>query len=264
MRVLVGVCACIAVLGGIDDLRPLPAAIRFLLQTLAAVALLLFAGVPALLLDRVMDPVASPIVVGLLLVIWMVGVLNIYNFMDGMDGLAGSQAVAASIALAILFAGSPLAIFPIALAAASIGFLAHNVPPARLFMGDAGSTFIGMAFSGLAISAMRQGIPITESALALAPFLLDGTFTIFRRLRRGEKIWQAHRSHLYQRAVQTGLTHRRVLVVYIAWMIACVFGAVAASRVPLGWIAGWAIALLGLVIVWRWVLHRESKKPAAA
>jgi UDP-N-acetylmuramyl pentapeptide phosphotransferase/UDP-N-acetylglucosamine-1-phosphate transferase len=148
-----------------------------------------------------------------------------------------------------------------ALAASSLGFLAQNAPPARMFMGDAGAYFIGMLFATVAVAGMHQGVPLTVTALPLAPFLLDGTFTIFRRLRRGEKIWQAHRSHLYQRAVQTGLGHRDVLLVYLAWIGACALAAIFASRDNAWLIAGWGVALLGLIVIWQWVLRREATLP---
>ena len=150
--------------------------------------------------------------------------------------------------------------FALALGASTAGFLAHNFPAARIFMGDAGSTFIGMSFAALAVIGMHHEVPLTESALVLAPFLLDGTFTIFRRALRREKVWKAHRSHLYQRAVQTGLAHREVLLVYIAWLVVAAAAAVVAPLGAAALVLGWAAAVLGLLLVWRWVVRRESER----
>lgn len=265
LRVLLGVTGGVALVGLRDDLRPMSAAVRIVLQIAVSVAFLRLVGTPPLLIARGVPLGLPPFVVTALLVVWMVGVLNIYNFMDGMDGLAGSQTVSASIALAVILGGSsPIAVFALALGASAAGFLAHNFPPARIFMGDAGSTFIGMTFAALAVIGMHHDVPITESALVLAPFLLDGTFTIVRRALRKEKIWKAHRTHLYQRAVQTGLAHREVLLVYMAWLALAAGGAVLASLGTMALALAWAAALLGLGLVWRWVVRRESDRPNAA
>ena len=260
VHVLVLVSGAIGLVGLRDDLRPLSAGLRILIQIAASIAFLQLVGTPPFLLARGVPLGLPPFVVTAMLVIWMVGVLNIYNFMDGMDGLAGFQTASAALAFVVLFNGTSMAGFALALSASSLGFLAHNFPPARIFLGDAGSTFIGMAFAALAVLGMHHEIPITESALPLAPFLLDGTFTIFRRALRKEKIWKAHRSHLYQRAVQTGLGHREVLLVYMAWMAVATAGAVLASRGPVALGLVWALALLGLLLVWRWVVRIESRR----
>jgi Fuc2NAc and GlcNAc transferase len=265
LHVLIGVCGVVALLGLRDDIRPVSAGTRIAVQLVLSIAFLWLVGTPPFLVARQLPLAVPAIVASALLVVWMVGVLNIYNFMDGMDGLAGFQALSACATLAMVFGGqSPLSVFAIALGAASLGFFAHNFPPARIFMGDAGSTFIGMALAALAVLGMHDGVPITQSALPLAPFLLDGTFTIVRRALRKERIWQAHRSHLYQRAVQAGLGHREVLLVYMAWMGVAAAGAVIASFGTGALVAGWLAALLGLLLVWRWVARLESERSRLA
>ncbi len=263
LRVLVVLCGGIALVGLRDDLRPVSALTRFALQFAAAIAFVWIAGVPPLLVARGIALPVPSLVTGAILVVWIVGVLNIYNFMDGMDGLAGFQTVAASAALAALLGGGSPSLFALALGASASGFLAHNFPPARIFMGDAGSTFIGMAFAALAVLGMHHDKPLTESALPLAPFLLDGTFTIFRRALRREKVWQAHRTHLYQRAVQTGLAHREVLLVYMAWIGVSCTGALLASSAAGAIALAWGASVLGLALVWRWVVRRESERANA-
>lgn len=258
-KAVVGLCTALACVGLRDDLKPLPASLRFVFQGALASAFLGWIGAPRFLLAHgVVLPLPS-IVTFPLLVVWVVGVLNIYNFMDGMDGLAGSQTLGAAAVTVLLLPNRDCSSLLVMLAASSLGFLAHNAPPARMFMGDAGAYFVGMVFATVAIAGMHQGVPLALSALPLAPFLLDGTFTILRRLRRGEKIWQAHRSHLYQRAVQTGLEHRDVLLVYLAWIGACALAAIGAAHDNVGLFAGWTVALLGLVLVWRWVVRRENR-----
>lgn len=265
LHVLIGACSVVAVVGLRDDIRPLSAATRMAIQLVLAIAFLWVVGTPPLLFARGLPLAVPGFVASALLVVWIVGVLNIYNFMDGMDGLAGFQTLSACAALAVVFGGgSSLSTFALVLGAASLGFFAQNFPPARIFMGDAGSTFIGMAFAALAVLGMHDGVPITETALPLAPFLLDGTFTIIRRALRKERIWQAHRTHLYQRAVQAGLGHREVLLVYMAWMGVATGGAVLASLGTGALVAGWLAALLGLVFVWRWVVRLESDRARLA
>jgi Fuc2NAc and GlcNAc transferase len=259
---LIGMSFVLALVGLRDDLRPMSAATRLALHFALAIAFVAIAGPAPLLVARdVALPVGS-VATRVLLAIWIVGVLNIYNFMDGMDGLAGSQAASAAFTLALLFAGASGggSLFAVAVGGASLGFLAQNVPPARIFMGDAGSTFLGMTFATLAILGLAERIPITQTALPLAPFLLDGTFTILRRALRKERVWTAHRSHLYQRAVQTGLGHRDVLLVYLGWIATSALAAVLASLGNVALALGWAVALLWLGGVWLWVVRRESDR----
>lgn len=268
LAVLFLVAAVVATLGLLDDLRPLSASVRFPLQIAVGAAFVHFA------VGETSQFVIAPDVslrlphalVFALLVIWIVGVLNIYNFMDGMDGLAGAQSVSASTALAVVFAavGPPeLASFAVVLASASGGFLVHNISPARIFMGDAGSTFIGLSLAGLAAIEMNHGVPLAVGALSISPFLLDGTFTLFRRALRRERVWRAHRTHLYQRAVQAGLGHREVLLVYIGWMAAAIALTSFARSSAFACAGAWLVSVALLVAVWRWVVWLESKQPVA-
>ncbi|MFO0664296.1 MAG: glycosyltransferase family 4 protein [Polyangiaceae bacterium] len=265
----------VAVAGLVDDLKPLPASIRFALQIAVSLGLLFFVDQGPLTLWKGYDLTLSRPVFLALGTIWIVAVLNIYNFMDGMDGLAGSQTFFAGASLAYVLAvsgRSSLSILVAATAAAAAGFLLHNRPPARIFMGDACSTFLGFLFAAVpVVSAMPSHdaasttVPFLAGPLALAPFLLDGTFTLLRRASKGEKVWQAHRTHLYQRAVATGLGHRDVLVRYLAWFV------VSASAVVMAvggreWTAIVTV-VLGLALTWSWVRRRETlnpKKPDAA
>lgn len=254
----------IALLGLVDDVRPLRAGVRMVLQLAASAAFCLYVGVPDAYVAARGLTVAVPHALAVAgLVIWLTGVLNIFNFMDGMDGLAGSQAISASLALAVAGLGAnrpELVVMGLAVGGASAGFLAHNAPPASIFMGDAGSTYLGFSLAvAVVLGAAREpALPVSVAPLALAPFLFDGTFTLLRRALRGEAVWKAHRSHLYQRAVQTGLTHRQVLVPYALWCVVAAASAVAASRGG-GRVLVAAIAanFAALGLIWRWVVSRE-------
>ncbi len=188
----------------------------------------------------------------LLLVVWMI---NLYNFMDGMDGLAGGMAVFGFGALAILgWHGGDLAYALIcaSIAAAAGGFLTANFPPARLFLGDLGSTSLGLLAAALSLLGSTLGIfPLWVAGLAFSPFILDATSTLLRRALMGERLWEPHRSHHYQRLVLAGWSHRRVMLRAWALMAACGASAVAAPGMMPGdqWLllGGWACiyALIG-------------------
>jgi UDP-N-acetylmuramyl pentapeptide phosphotransferase/UDP-N-acetylglucosamine-1-phosphate transferase len=147
--------------------------------------------------------------------------------MDGIDGLAASQAIIAGVAFGVAGAivGNQLvaAAGPL-LAAASAGFLIQNVPPARLFMGDVGSTFLGFSFAGLTLLANLgvggERLPLLFGVVVLAPFLFDGLATLARRTLHRERVFEAHRSHYYQRLTQAGVSHGQVTLLYAA--LACV------------------------------------------
>jgi FlaA1/EpsC-like NDP-sugar epimerase len=156
--------------------------------------------------------------------VWIVGVTNAYNFMDGIDGIAAGQAVVAGLGWAVIgwVNGQPtVGTLGALIAATSLGFLGHNWPPARIFMGDVGSAFLGytLAVLPLVASAGSAGIGPTAAlmwAMLLAwPFLFDTSYTLVRRLLRGENIVTAHRSHLYQRLTAAGHTHLFVTILYV-------------------------------------------------
>jgi UDP-N-acetylmuramyl pentapeptide phosphotransferase/UDP-N-acetylglucosamine-1-phosphate transferase len=143
---------------------------------------------------------------------WVVGVTNIYNFLDGIDGFAGLQGVAACGALAAMQV-SP-AVTPLLAAAAGgcAGFLIWNWHPAKIFMGDVGSTTLGFLIATAPLHAAEQERPqaVLAAGLALWFFLSDGVYTLARRAARGEKFWQPHRTHLYQLLAGAGWRHDRV------------------------------------------------------
>ena len=151
-----------------------------------------------------------------LTLLWLVGLTNAFNFMDGLDGLAGGVAVIAGGFLCVvagLLGDSAVLVLSGLMTAASIGFLIFNFPPARIFMGDVGSQFLGFAFAALGtMLALRDstGTIILVVPVLLFSFLFDTIFTAARRWRNGENLAAAHRTHLYQLLNQSGLSHRLV------------------------------------------------------
>jgi len=185
-----------------DDVRSLPARVRLLAQGAAVGLGLLTLPADALLFQGLLSPLADRLLAGLAWV-WF---LNVYNFMDGLDGLVGGQTVVlgAGIALLglILPALAPIAPLAAALGGAALGFLWWNWRPARLFMGDVGSVPLGFLLGWMLLTLAGHGL--WPAALLLpAYFLADTGITLLRRLARGEKVWQAHRQHLYQRATRS-------------------------------------------------------------
>jgi UDP-N-acetylmuramyl pentapeptide phosphotransferase/UDP-N-acetylglucosamine-1-phosphate transferase len=182
--------------------------------------------------------------------------------MDGSDGLAGGMAVIgfATYAIAAQRAGdAPLGALSISLSAASLAFLVHNFSPARIFLGDVGSIPLGFLAAGLGVLGWRDDVwPLWFPVLVFGPFIGDATLTLLRRLLRGDRVWQAHREHYYQRMVRMGLGHRGTALAVYACMIACALAALAGRSQPpaiQAAVFGAASALLAAVAIWvdvRW------------
>jgi UDP-N-acetylmuramyl pentapeptide phosphotransferase/UDP-N-acetylglucosamine-1-phosphate transferase len=253
LPVLLGVAAALAAVSLADDLAGLPTLVRFALHLAAAAAVL------ALEL-RYTEPVLF--VLFLLGIAWMT---NLYNFMDGSDGLAGGMALigfGAYGAAAYLAGAEPFAALCASVAAAAAGFLFFNFPPARLFMGDAGSVPLGFLAGALGIYGWSRGCwPIWFPLLVFAPFVCDATLTLLRRALRRERVWQAHREHYYQRLVRMGYGHRRTAFIEYAVMAGCAAVALLARREPSGVqaaaLAGAAAALVAIAV---WVDQRWARQ----
>jgi UDP-N-acetylmuramyl pentapeptide phosphotransferase/UDP-N-acetylglucosamine-1-phosphate transferase len=207
-----GAALTIAFISAIDDARPLPSALRLLVHFGCAAIVVL-----ALVADG-REVWSWGVIV--LAVLWIVGLTNAYNFMDGVDGISGAQAVVSGITVAIVCLPLHLtgyAVAGTAVASASGGFLLFNWSPARVFMGDVGAAFLGFVFAALALQigavSFAAGMAVV---LSLWPFLFDTTLTLLRRMARRENIFASHRSHLYQRLVIAGWSHARVTLVYSA------------------------------------------------
>ncbi|MFW7343394.1 glycosyltransferase family 4 protein [Pollutimonas sp. H1-120] len=195
----------VALLGFLDDHGHIAARWR-LLGHFAAAAWVLFwmGGLPAFsVFGHMWDMGWFGYVLGALYLVW---VLNLYNFMDGIDGLASVEAIFVAIGGAsfyIIAGDTSLAGAPVALACAVAGFLYWNFPPAKIFMGDAGSGFLGVVLGALSLQAAWVEPQLFWSWLILlGVFIVDASLTLFRRLLRGERVYEAHRSHAYQWAAR--------------------------------------------------------------
>jgi UDP-N-acetylmuramyl pentapeptide phosphotransferase/UDP-N-acetylglucosamine-1-phosphate transferase len=195
--------AFIAVVGGLDDVRPLPVAPRFILQMLAiTVAIAVMPAEVRLVASVPWWAERLGLLLGLL---WFV---NLVNFMDGIDWMTVAEVVPLTASVALLGELGSLApastILALALLGATLGFAPFNKPVAKLFLGDVGSLPIGLLLGWLLLQLARDGHPAAAMLLPLY-YLADATVTLLRRIAAGEPFWQAHRSHFYQRAGDMGL-----------------------------------------------------------
>lgn len=198
---MLGAGAGIAVLGFLDDHGHIAARWRLLGHFAASVwALYWLGGLPAITLFGLNLELGW--LGHVLAVFYLVWMLNLYNFMDGIDGIASVEAICACLGACLLYglAGfDSLIILPLVLAMAVAGFLYWNFPPARIFMGDAGSGFLGIILGLLSLQAAWASPKLLWVWLILlGVFIVDATVTLIRRLLRGDKVYEAHRSHAYQ------------------------------------------------------------------
>ncbi len=244
--------AAIALVGFLDDRHKLPARVRFSVHVVAAVWAVAWVG--GLQTVRIGDQLIELGWFGsLLAVVGVVWVTNLFNFMDGIDGIAATEAlcVAAGGALIALTHGSGGIAAPgWVLAGGCAGFLCWNWPPARVFLGDVGSGYLGYVIIVLALadSAVRPGA-IWEWFILGALFFVDATLTLLRRLFRGERVHEAHRQHAYQRLSRRWGSHRSVTLLVLAanllWLFPC---AMLASRHPSMAISVAVVACLPLLL----------------
>ncbi len=244
----------LAALSWIDDLRSLPAAGRFAAQAVAvALGMAWLAGGAA---PAFQGPVFQGLLPGWLdiaaaAIAWL-WFINLFNFMDGIDGISGVEAAGIGIGLGLLglLAGhAPEAIWlPLSLAMAALGFLWFNWHPARIFLGDVGSVPLGYLLGWLLLQAAAAGYWAPALILPLY-YLADATITLLRRAARREKVWQAHREHFYQRAVQNGRSHARVSLAVLAVNAILVALALVAMAQPLVAMAA-AVTAVAALLAW--------------
>ena len=239
------VLACAVALAAVsvaDDYRSLPVVARLAAHLAAAAVAAIELGEVAAISVLVACAIA-----------WMT---NLFNFMDGADGLAGGMAVIGfcAYALGAHWAGAPgLALASAALASGAAGFLAHNFPPAGVFLGDAGSIPLGFLAGALGFAGYASGAwPAWFPVLAFAPFVVDASATLLRRIARRERVWRAHRGHYYQRLVLSGWTPRRLAlwayVLMLASAVAALAGRAAGPMLQCGILVG-ATATYAVVLV---------------
>lgn len=261
----------IAAAGGLaDDLR----ARSFLFKLSAQAAAAVLAMAAGLVIDRLYVPGLGPVELGVagpvLTFIWIIGLTNAYNFMDGIDGLAGGTALIAGTFLtsaAIALGKINEATIACTIAAASAGFVVFNRPPARVFMGDVGSQFLGFVFAALGVLIARDdasGTAILLVPLLLFHFIFDTVLTAGRRWWQGEDVTQGHRSHLYQLLAHSGAGHGRTTALLCAIGAAQGAGALwmphtAAALRPLAFIPALVVQLVYMAAV----LRRRAASSAA-
>ena len=221
----------LAALSWIDDLRGLPPVVRLLAQIAAVTAVLMLRPDPNLFFHGLLPFIFDSFTAGLLWV-WFI---NLFNFMDGIDGITGVETLVIGLGVALV-GGGTAPVFGIMLAGAALGFLKWNWHPARVFMGDVGSVPLGFLLGWLLLDFSASG-HLAAALILPAYYLADATTTLVRRALKGEKVWQAHRQHFYQQAVQGGRSHRTVSATVLA---------VGLVLIGLAWIAeqGWPLAAL--------------------
>lgn len=254
----------VALVSWADDVTRLPIAARLLVHVSAAALALAGAGAWLTLGSALPRTGAGSAAGWALALVWVVGLTNAYNFMDGIDGIAGSQAVVAGLGWVALTWGSGRVEtwLGLLLAAASLGFLVHNWPPAKIFMGDVGSAFLGFSFATMAVLGARHDPRLGLAGVLLVwPFVFDTSFTFLRRLRKGENVFRAHRSHLYQRLVLAGYSHRFVTCLYGALAVVGMALALAWDRriAASSWLVP-AVLVSAMVGLWLFVVRAGRRQ----
>jgi UDP-N-acetylmuramyl pentapeptide phosphotransferase/UDP-N-acetylglucosamine-1-phosphate transferase len=209
--------------GLVDDLRGLPVTARLALQAAGAGA------VATLLVMRLPWPAFAVVMAALAGMVWLAGFVNAFNFMDGVNGISGAHALVGGVTYACLAGwrhdGFGVAA-GLALAAGAVAFLPWNAVRARVFLGDVGSYSIGAALAVLAVRLIMLGVPVEAVIGPVALYLADVAWTLQRRIRRGERWLEAHRTHVYQRWCDAGWSHQEVTLMTCALtVLLCLLGA---------------------------------------
>lgn len=239
--VAMGIGTLVMAISFVDDVVTIPSLPRLCVH-------LLVAGLTVVLIGLPVRDIGLPFVGGVLpywvgvatAILFAVGFVNFFNFMDGINGIAASQGFFGGLSLAVLLCWAWLAdsgsignsvITAAALAGGCLGFLPHNFPRARMFMGDVGSTTIGFSLAMLTLVGQgRTQAPWVAYVLPLGVFIYDATFTLFKRLLRGENFLKPHREHHYQLLIRCGWSHARVTGIQAAMMTVCSVGALIYAR----------------------------------
>jgi UDP-GlcNAc:undecaprenyl-phosphate GlcNAc-1-phosphate transferase len=205
-------------LGLIEDLKGIAALPRLGLQ----------AGIAALCLVPLLDGLSGPapwqLVFATGVAMWLVGFVNVFNFMDGINGIAAAQAIIAGVAFALVSNSQDLDVIAVAgaiVAASAAGFVPFNFPHARIFLGDVGSYFLGAWLAVLVVMGLRAGLPVEVVFAPVSLYLADTSVTLVRRVRRGATWYEAHREHVYQQLVVRGWSHSLTTAVVTAFIACC-------------------------------------------
>lgn len=244
----------VAIVGFIDDRKSIPARWRFLIHAAAGTwVLIVLRGIPPVPIFGLSVNLGwFGLALAVTYVVWMI---NLCNFMDGIDGIASVEAITVSLGGAACWwiaTATPHWFVPVAFAACVAGFLAWNYPPAKIFMGDSGSGFIGLVLALLSLWTAQQATQVFWCwFILLGGFMVDATTTLVRRVRRGERFSEAHRSHAYQYASRKHRSHQRVTLAFaavnllwllpiallVAWRLVDGVAATIVAYAPLVWLA---------------------------
>ncbi len=207
-------------LGVIDDLKPLPAKVKFVCQIIVSLIAFSFGVKIGVLSNPFGGMIILPYWVSMAVsVFWLVGITNTINLIDGLDGLAAGISVIAGITLSIIALQTNQvfgAVIILTLVGGTIGFLRYNFNPAKIFMGDSGSLFLGFTLAAISITSVLKlaaTVTILLPLLILGFPILDTTFAIVRRAANGKPIFQPDKGHLHHRLLGIGLSQRRVVIV---------------------------------------------------
>jgi UDP-N-acetylmuramyl pentapeptide phosphotransferase/UDP-N-acetylglucosamine-1-phosphate transferase len=249
----------VGTVGAMDDHRPLSARARLLVHLLAAAGVVL----------ALWGPPATPVGAGiaLLALLWIAGLTNAWNFMDGINGLAAGQGVVVGLALLWLLAPTPWALLAGVLAAGCLGFLPWNLPRARIFLGDVGSGVLGFAAACLLLLAWDRGALGLPGVLLLASGIgVDAGLTLARRVLGRRRWWQGHREHLYQWLVRSGHPHARVAAGYAAWSLAMALlvPVLVADATPRAYAVALGLLAAASLGWWTWRRRLLSRRRAAS
>jgi len=258
----------VANISWLDDLRPVPNWVRLVAHSIGAVVAMAGFGY----WQQVNVPFHGSVQLGpvgmVITFLWIVGLTNSYNFMDGSDGLAGIQAVIAGAGWAyigVVTGNQLLSVLGLLSAGSSLGFVCHNWPPARIFMGDVGSAFLGYTFAVFPLMCTARGTQFGGAPLVgfllVWPFVFDTVFTFLRRFSKGENVFDAHRSHLYQRLLQTGQSPTSVALLYAVLALAgAALGHMWSKDSLAGSVNGIALVPVLALGLWLYVGGREQKR----
>jgi UDP-GlcNAc:undecaprenyl-phosphate GlcNAc-1-phosphate transferase len=262
---VIGAAVAIALVALADDMRDFRFTVKLGAQTLAGIVAL----ASGLVLERLSIPYVGYFELGAIgwaiTLFWIVGCTNAINFMDGSDGLVGGSLFLVSAILCVLAAeeqGWFVYAASLMLAAGLLGFLPFNLHPARIFLGDVGSQFLGFVMAVLAVAAARfDWVPLSFLIVPLLLFglLFDATFTLLRRLAMGERVSTPHRTHLYQMAVRSGMGVRAVAAVH--WGFVLLHGLLVAVflRLPAHFKPGVVLPAIAVQLLWMAYVARRVR-----
>ncbi|MEO8159502.1 MAG: glycosyltransferase family 4 protein [Betaproteobacteria bacterium] len=242
----------LAIASYFDDRHALPASARLGMHLLAAAGFLWLAQPSA---------AVAMLIVLLLAIGWFT---NLYNFMDGSDGLAGGMTVIGfgMYGLAAGLGGNvEIGLLAWSVAAAAAGFLIFNFPPAKIFMGDVGSIPLGFLAGAFGVAGWQRDLwPLWFPLVVFAPFTVDASVTLVRRALRGERVWEAHRQHYYQRLILSGWSHLRTAFSEYGLMLLCGAVALCALKQPVGVQLAAVMALALVIAAAMWSVDRRWKQ----